>query len=212
MTPSQTQHKVARARQRVAASYRQLGYRVSLPANIDAMPPFLRDCHPSLVAERDDDRVVVEIKPAGTLKGANDLVELAERVAMNPGWRLELVALRQEEPVNPALAPGWLDQKLTMAGETPVCFFRAALLEVLIRSMAALEGLRVKQKSARDLAHELAFQGAMDGDLVSRIDAALQWQTDILQDRPNSRSVQDQAAELDAICSAVSALQRNTED
>src|SRR5690349_14437535 len=87
-----------RTSRRVAASYRKQGYRVVVPVAPDALPVFLRDCQPDLIAERDDDHVVVESKPAGTLKGANDLVDLAERVAAQPGWRLELVTFRDREP------------------------------------------------------------------------------------------------------------------
>ena len=212
MMTTQTQQRVAKARQRVASSYRRQGYQVSVPSKADALPEFLHDCEPTLVAEREDDRVVVEIKPTEALKGANELVELAERVAGQPGWRLELITLGRQEPPEPPRGADWLDAKLALTPDVAICFFRAALLEVLTRSLAAMEGIRVKNKTAAELARELGFLGAIDGELLGRIVAALGWQSDLLHDLPSIRSASEQAAELDAICSAVAALQHRSED
>jgi hypothetical protein len=183
-----------------------------VPSKADALPEFLRDCQPTLVAEREDDRVVVEIKPTEALKGANELVELAERVATQPGWRLELITLGRSQPPEPPRGEDWLDAKLSLTSDVAGCFYRAALLEMLIRSLAVLEGLRVKNKPAIDLAHELGFQGAIDSELLGRISTALGWQSELLHDATSIRPAPEQAAELDAICSALAALQHKPED
>jgi hypothetical protein len=209
---TQTQQRVAKARQKVALSYRRQGYRVSVPSKAESLPEFLRDCEPTLVAEREDDRVVVEIKPTEALKGANELVELAERVARQPGWRLELISLGRQEPPELPRGADWLDGMRSLTGDVSVCFYRAALLEMLIRSLALLEGIRVKNRPPLDLVHELGFQGAIDSSLLGRIVAALAWQSDLLHDSTPIRSALEQAAELDALCSAISALQHNSED
>jgi hypothetical protein len=80
---------IEKKRRRVAANYRRQGYQVTLPKDPATLPSFLRDCHPDLIAEREDDHVVIEIKPSRALKGSNDLQDLAARVAAQPGWRLE---------------------------------------------------------------------------------------------------------------------------
>ncbi len=212
MMSQQMEQKVSRARQRVASSDRRQGYRVSVPPGPDALPPFLHDCDPTLVAEREDDHVVAENKPTEALKGVTDLIELAERVAGQPGWRLELITLGRQASQPQPREIGWLEGKIALGDDVSVCFYRAALLEMLIRSLALVEGIRVKHKSGRDLVHELAFEGTTDAELTDRLRDALQWQTAFLHDGTNTRSAAEQAAELDRLCHAISALQRNSED
>lgn len=209
---TQTQQRVAKARQRIASSYRRQGYRVSVPAKAEALPEFLGDCEPTLVAEREDDHVVVEIKPTEALKGANELVELAELVAKQPGWRLELITLGRQEPPEPPRGVDWLDAKLALTKDVADCFYRAAILETLIRSLAVIEGIRVKNKPPSNITRELGFLGAIDGDLLNRIVSALSWQSDLLHDSSSIHPAAQQAAELDELCNAVAALQHRSED
>jgi hypothetical protein len=153
---AQTQSTGERTLRRVASSYRKQGYRVTSPPPTDALPPFLHDCQPDLIAEREDDHVVVEVKPAGSLKGANDLVELAERVAAQPGWRLELVTFKDKDPDAAVISPQWLQQILEPTNEALTCAYRIEVVGFLLRAIALRMRLRVRDKSAVGLAHELA--------------------------------------------------------
>jgi hypothetical protein len=53
---------------------------------------------PDLIATRDDDHVVLEIKCRDELKGSNEFVALATAVNQQVGWRLELLHLASRRP------------------------------------------------------------------------------------------------------------------
>lgn len=103
--PTDTAEALEKTRKRIAREYRRKDYRVIDPGDTAMYPAFLTDCHPDLVVERDDDHAVVQIKTAKSLKGSNEFVELASRLAEREGWRLELVAVAEEEP-RPDSRPG----------------------------------------------------------------------------------------------------------
>ncbi len=79
------------AQTRVARKYKRLGYEVEQNPRPNALPDFLSDVTPDIVARSDSDNVIIEVKRHSSLKGSNDLVKLAERVSAHPDWRLELV-------------------------------------------------------------------------------------------------------------------------
>jgi hypothetical protein len=170
----------------------------------DAVPPFLGDCHPALIAEREDDHVVIEVKPARALKGSNDLVKLAERVAAEPGWRLELVALKSEDNDTSLLSPGWLDRMLqrVAVGENDVLAstYLAEVLTYLLRGLALRNKLRLRDKSAASAAYELAFAGVIDNDVLHKITDVFDWQESIMHEQPTSHAAADQIATMLSLC------------
>ena len=198
---------VEKKRRQVAAGYTQQGYRVMQPGAATT-PSFLRDCQPDLIAEREDDHVVIEIKPTSALKGSNDLTELAARIAGQPGWRLELVALGKDGSDAAVLStPGWLEQMLrrpdTFADSSLARFYVVYLFEVLdylINGMAILNKIRVRGKSAQRVAHELAFAGVIEQDVLDRIEVSLVWRNNLMNRQASDRSPEDQAAEITALC------------
>ena len=197
----QPQSNGERTLRRVAASYRKAGYRVVVPSTREALPPFLHDHAPDLIAERDDDRVVVEIKPAGSLKGANDLVELAERIAAQPGWRLELITFKDKDPDAVALSPDWLQRMLHPPNDdTFACVYRTEVLGFLLRSIALGQNMRGRNKLSVAIAHELAFAGLIDATLVGRIDDAFHWQAKLMQGQAPMPTATEQAVELENLC------------
>jgi hypothetical protein len=204
---SQARSEEEKTIRRVAASYRKAGYRVAAQPKSDSIPSFLLDCRPDLIAEREDDRVVIEIKAAGSLKGSNDLVELAKRVESEPGWRLELVTFKDTDPDALLITAPWLERMLGKqnfgsqpAGDVFMAAFRLEVLSFMLRSFALRAGLEVKNKLAGDLANELAFEGLIDETLLGRIQNALHWQTNLMRGRETAPSAVDQTAEIEAIC------------
>jgi hypothetical protein len=205
--PTQARSEGEKAKRRVAASYRKAGYRVTVPPSPETLPPFLLDCHPDLVAERDDDRVVVEIKPAGSLKGSNDLVEMAQRVANQPGWRLELVTFKDTDPDTFVVTAPWLERMLAArqpgsdgAGDVFLAAYRFEVLAFMLRSLSLRAGLPVGSRSPIELANSLAFDGRIHEALLSRIRHALRWQMDLMRGHEPSPPAEGQTAELEAIC------------
>jgi hypothetical protein len=75
----------------IAEEYRLRGYRVSIEPGPEALPDFLRPYRPEIVAEGEDESVVVEIRSPGTAREPDSLTELARTIQEHPGWRLDLV-------------------------------------------------------------------------------------------------------------------------
>jgi hypothetical protein len=202
-----------RTRRRVAASYRKDGYKVSVLPRPDALPPFLAGSAPDVIAERADDRVVVEIKQAGFLKGANDLVDLAQRVDAQAGWRLELVTFKGRDPDADIASPEWLDQMLRRpSDDTFACYQRYEVLGFLIRSTALSKDIPVRGKTIAAIAEELAFEGWIGPSLAARTGNAAGWQAELLRGHTPSPSAAEQAAELENLCRDILAQTPTPED
>lgn len=198
---------IEKKRRQVAADYERQGYRV-VERGAGAIPSFLRGCQPDLIAERDDDHVAIEIKPAPALKGSNDLTELAARIAGQPGWRFELVALGSEGSDAAVLSsPGWLEQMLGqphILADSSVAPFHVVylfqVLEYLIGGVAILNKIRVRGKSVQRVAHELAFAGVIEQDVLDRIEVSRVWRNNLMHRQASDRSPEDQVAEITALC------------
>lgn len=201
-----TDDGLLRRRRQIAARYRKQGYRVIAPSTSTALPAFLGGFRPDLIVERDNDHVVVEVKRSRSLKGTNELTELAERVASVPGWRLELVVMPSgDEPGDePGETPGreWLARMLAPGSD--VARHGVYLVEVmawLIRRIATAHRVsRAGEKTTGSLASELAYKGVIDQGLLDRIDQALTWRNSLMHGSPASYVVQDMAEDVEELC------------
>ena len=195
-------------RKRVAADYRRRGYRVTQPARSEALPSFLRDCHPDLIAERDDDHVVIEIKPSRALKNSNDLEELAARVAAQPGWRFELVALGGAGDEGEIVSlPDWLESMLRKhdlaAGPNQAYFqviYLGQILEFLVRGVALKYGIGTRDKLAGRIARELAFAGVIGQPTLDRVESALNFRNQLLYEGAAPEEQAEQVTEMTTLC------------
>ena len=75
-----------RAQKRIAREYRLLGYDVVEHPTSDGLPEFMVGAISDIVARSASDNVVIEVKRHGSLKGSNDLVNIAERVSKHLSW------------------------------------------------------------------------------------------------------------------------------
>jgi hypothetical protein len=200
---------IERAYDQIAEDYARRGYRVSRTGAVGAIPDFLRDHQPDLIAERPDDHVVIEVKRTRSLRGANDLRQLAEEIAAHPGWRLELVALGKDADELAELAePNWLDAALRLPDriaedpETRTYFvvYQSQLLETLLHGLALLARLRPRGKSAPRIAQELAFHGVIDQGTLTRIEQAIEWRNAFVHGRPLPRTSDEERTDLSALC------------
>lgn len=199
---------IEKKRRRVAADYRRQGYRVTQPEVGSTVPPFLHDCRPDLIAERDDDRVVIEIKRSDKLRGSNDLEELAARVTAQPGWRLELIALGTDgDEAEIVSRPDWLENMLRrpdLAGDPGHAYFHVVylgqVLEFLIRGVALLNRIETRDKRATRIARELVFQGVLGQPTLDRIEGALAYRNTLLHEWGPPRHQTEQVAEMTALC------------
>jgi hypothetical protein len=199
---------IEKKRRRVAADYRRRGYRVTRPESGSTVPSFLRDCHPELIAERDDDRVVIEIKRSHKLRGSNDLEELAARVAAEPGWRLELVTLGRDGDEGDIVSrPDWLENMLRrpdLGGDPGQVYLHVVylgqVLEFLIRGVALLNHIGTRDKPAARIARELVFKGVMGQPTLDRIEMALGYRNSLLHEWAAPEHQVEQVAEMTALC------------
>jgi hypothetical protein len=213
---TQTDIKVDRRRRQIASDYRKQGYRVVVPSGSSALPEFLRDCQPDLIAEKDDDHVVIEVKASRALKGSNDLVELADRVAGQDGWRFELVTVRSEPDYQAFLAENSFKEMLRKPTPAKVksfhCLYLTEVLAYLIRGSASVSDIPVRDKTTLHLARELVYRGVLDQDLLDRIEIALDWQDRTMRRLPQPHSDSVQLAELETICRDIRAQTQLSED
>lgn len=103
-SPSPIERRV----QRVADDFAKRGFRVwveSAPNRFGWLPD---EVHPDLVAERGDERVIVEVKASGAIKGDTAFEQLARWAESVPNVRLELVVVDDDELASantPAILP-----------------------------------------------------------------------------------------------------------
>ena len=195
---------VDRRIRQVAATYRRQGYRVTDPGTSAAIPTFLHGCTPDLIAEKEGDHVVIEVKRASALRGANDVADIAERVAATPGWRFEVVALPSESETTGGSASDWLNIMLRRRAHdddmTQQCIYLAVVLERLLEIVASHEKLRVREKTGRKLAAELAYHGVIDQTLLERINTAFSWRSELVHGTATPSSPVEQASEIESVC------------
>lgn len=169
------QSPVKREVDATARRYRRDGYKVSRPERSREKPSFLGDLVPDLIAERDDDKVVIEVKYASSVRGANDIVDLAERVAGQPGWRFELIALRSiDDQLRPD--PSWTGEAvagLTAHGFQKSAFIVAfAMIENLLGSVAQHAKIRTANMSLEDILKALVVNAVIDDETRDAVRAA----------------------------------------
>jgi hypothetical protein len=162
----------------VARRYEREGYRVILPKRGGAVPAFLEGLRPDLIAESEGDRVVVEVKRSDAVRGSNELLEVAERVSREPGWRFELVTV---PPVEQVAVPTveHMDlvetraRQMTSLGLTDAAYVYVwAALEELLTSLASQQGLRVSKIPFVEAVRDLVARGVISREAFGAIEQA----------------------------------------
>ena len=170
----------------------------------------------TLSPEKADDQVVIEVKPSRALKGANDLKELADRVTAERGWRLELMAPRTAD--EDALVPTshWLGRMLRPPSPgtdtSHHCVYLGEVLDCLIRGVALINNIRVRDKTMLRIARQLVFVGVLGQNLLDRIEDTLDRRDHLMHGLPVSRSAAEQAAEIEKLCRDLHAQAQHSED
>lgn len=155
--------------QKIAADYQQRGYRVVVsPRSVD-LPAFLKEFHPDLIAEGDDNSYVVEVRTQHG-RHEDDWGELAKVINNQPGWHLQLVVDNNFEPkARVSLTPEQVAAQLRES-EQLVCEGRleAGLLllwsatEAAMRLLAERTETELHDFRASTLISTLYTEGRMD--------------------------------------------------
>lgn len=84
--------------QTVERRYRRRGYVVLLRPRGDDLPQFLSRFEPDMIAYKDRESVVVEVKPRADLPASEYLKDLANVVNAQQGWRFDLAVVNPKTP------------------------------------------------------------------------------------------------------------------
>jgi hypothetical protein len=194
---------------RIAEDYVRRGYRVSRGGNLALLPDFLQGFEPDLIAERRNDRVVVEVKRTRSLRGSNDLVRLAQEIAAHPGWRLELVALGKDaDELSDIMEPEWLEkvsrQAEIVSGDPAMrpymTIYQVEVLGVILRGLAIAVNLRPHDKSTPRVAGELTYHGVIDQETFERVRRAIEWRNEFVHGRSPDGSEEHENLALTELC------------
>jgi hypothetical protein len=206
-----------RSQRSVAREYRKRGYDVVEQPRGDSLPAFLRAFSPDLIAMKDDDRAVVEIKTAESLRGSNEIKELAATIAAHAGWRFELISLgTRKDAASAGLSEDSLEHLLAAslaaydAGQQDLSLiYLVSVLDELVRDAAMQHRIKGRDRSARSIIQELAFQGIIGGTTADVLDQAWDRRNAIVHGRPEAESPsRDEIFRVVAACREIQAAMR----
>jgi hypothetical protein len=162
----------------IARRYKRQGYRVTVSAQRDTLPAFLRGFTPDLIAESEHDRVIIEVKRNSSLLGSNDLREIAERVSREPGWRFELVTVGSIEEVSAPTAERMdhienCARQVMSAGLNDLAYTYAwSVIEVLLNDLALQNGLKATKTPIAQIARDLVARGIISSETLVAVEQA----------------------------------------
>jgi hypothetical protein len=161
----------------IANRYRKAGYRVSQEPTAKARPKFLGTLVPDLIAKKDDERIIIEVKHLDSAKNKSQLGKIASLVESQPGWRLELVLYEEEQelPKRPQYpspksirtaireADAIFNQGHTAAALMLAC---SAFEAAAKRAISKVEDRYAYKLTSNDLVKRLVFHGFLtEGEL-----------------------------------------------
>lgn len=179
MTLQPNRSREQNRRKAVAERYKSLGYEVTELPVADRLPEFLRDVAPDIVACSESDNVVIEVKKHASLKGSNDLVNLADRVSGHPDWRFELVVLDDDDDDQADISEAAFEQLISEAGRVSslklfdVAFvYLTAVLGRTAQEVAKKHGIKGNYATDQALLEKLGFKGVVPQEVVEEALAA----------------------------------------
>ena len=151
--PGQAERLLA---QQIAEEYRQKGYEVSTESPLD----FFGDFRADLVARKDDDVRVIQVKSRASLAADQRIVELAQLIESKPGWNFELALVGEPENLSAPSesAPFGIAEVQQRLGEAAQLLDAAHVESAFMLAWSAFEA------AVRML---LATEGVADGRITS---------------------------------------------
>lgn len=158
----------------VAAELEQEGWRVALMPPADVLPAPLRSFEPDLVATKDGDNLIVEVKGKATLRRNPGIISWVERMSTTinelPGWSFRLVWVG-DDLQQPASAPTAVRRAREAAAVATISAEAGLLLgwsAVETALNAALEptGSRIAGHRQRPRAGRRLLETAFDANLL----------------------------------------------
>lgn len=173
--------------QELARRYAEQGFAVKIEPATGDIPFDLGGYRPDLLAEKEGQHLIVEVKRAGVPLSLDRLQALAETIRPHAGWRLLLVPTDEESPEHPLSNAGELvswqavteraqrADHLLQLGETDAAFLMLwSALEALLRRHAEQVGLPIERLPTKALLNYLYSQGELAYEQFEQALAALQ--------------------------------------
>ncbi|PIG93866.1 hypothetical protein [Gloeocapsopsis sp. IPPAS B-1203] len=159
---------------KIAQEYREKGYQVLFQPQLEELPDFLRGYQPDMVAQRGEEKVVVEVKSRFSLNAssAQSLRYLAQEIEKHPGWRFELVMTNPNDSIHSTQIEGSLQEQeiasrvevaKELADKHPesAILYAWALAEATLRLLAQREGLSLQGFDPAYLLKQLVTEGVI---------------------------------------------------
>ena len=166
--------------QELAQEYRNKGYEVIPEPSPEQLPDFLGEYRPDLLVRKGSESIVVEVKTRSSLAENPRLRDLARVLHAKPGWKFELVMVREKEKLNapegarPFAKEDVYSRLETVEGLLDTDSSEAAFLlgwgalEATVRLLAEEEQLTLERIAPSYLLHQAVTNG-----VISREDYAL---------------------------------------
>jgi hypothetical protein len=171
--------------QRIAEDYRRRGFEVVIEPKGKALPEFLADTTPDIIANRANEHLVIEVKRAPETVDPEQVAAISKRLATHPGWRLVLMA--PEPPYR------GIDSDLLTLDEQSIRhrFDEASILiaqghaeaalmlawsatEALLRLIASRYKVRTDRLDTGALLRALASEGLLNSDDLRQLNSTYQ--------------------------------------
>jgi REase_AHJR-like len=155
----------------IAAEYQQRGYSVKIEPSDEDLPIFLAGLRPDMIATRDDENLVVEVKSRRDVAQATDMAEIESALKERSGWRFELVIDGTESETQPILNLDQISRAIQEAnhlkqeGYVVAAFLLLwAATEGLLRSIADREQVDLDSAASGYLTKRLYSVGLLARD------------------------------------------------
>lgn len=75
----------------IAKEYMEKGYEVIMEPHPNNLPDFLKGYRPDILASKEGENIIIEVKSSISMNKSEYMIELAKRIEKNKGWKFELI-------------------------------------------------------------------------------------------------------------------------
>jgi hypothetical protein len=168
--------------QRIAEDYRRRGFEVVIEPQGNALPEFLADTTPDIIASRANEHLVIEVKRAPETVDPGQVAAISKKLAAHPGWRLVLMA---PEPPDRGIDSDLLildEQSIRQRFDEASALIaqshsEAAMMlawsatEALLRLIATRYKIKTDRLDTAALLRALASEGLLSADDLSQLNS-----------------------------------------
>lgn len=167
--------------ERVAQEYKDQGYEVAIEPVATDLPDFIRDCRPDIIARKDNEHIVIEIKDPVIDADQGRLSTLARRLENRPGWKFVFISPASADPLFFDAAPRRFEEDRIRAvlaesialkesnhleGALMLCW---SALEAAMWRLAQQYELQIRRRDTLTLMRDLVTNGLISRELYQQL-------------------------------------------